>query len=335
MEQFRLKRTKMVDEAALNHKPQPLFSSFWIFVLVNIIASAIGSFIATIPTLIWMLFDAEFIGFMKEYMAQAMNGELNEEYLNSFVASYISNIPWWVLLVSILSSASFIVVAIFYCKKFEKRSIASLGIFKKGFIKEYSFGALIGILMAALTYLIAFLSGGVSIKLNGEGFSFAVILFLVGFIIQGASREIFYRGYYMITIARDYKVAAAVSISSIVFALMEGGMTFLSIINILLLGIFLGIYVFKRGDIFGASAIHAMWCFVQGNVFGTSVRGLKILPSIFTTTLNEGKELANGGVYGLEGGIASTIVLLIAIGVIFLVKEKKGIVSITEETRLD
>lgn len=335
MEQFRLKRTKMVDDAALNHTPQTVFKSFLIFIIAHVIAGFIGSIITTIPTLIWMATDSSFIEFMKDYMAQTMNGQVTEEYLNAFLTSYMSSIPWWVILVGALSSASFILVAVFYCKRFEKRPLSSLGIYKKGWIKEYLIGAGIGVLMASLAYLIALLSGGVSIKVNPEGFSIGVILFLFAFMIQGFAKEIFFRGYYMITVARDYKVAIAVAFSSIAFAIMDGGLTALSLVNILLLGAFLGIYVFKRGDIFGASAIHALWLFVQGNIFGTGARGQGALPSVFVSTLNEGKELASGGQSGLEGGIASTIVLLIALGAIFLVKEKKGIVSLTEEVCSD
>lgn len=63
-----------------------------------------------------------------------------------------------------------------------------------------------------------------------------------------------------------------------------------------------------------------MWNFAQGNIFGVSVSGMDIMASVFSfVPTNEG-ELINGGTFGLEGGLAVTIVLILATIAVLLVK---------------
>jgi len=333
MEFFNLKRTKMVDEAAYNHKPQRLIMTLFIFYLVYFIAQLLSNVIVSIASMFWLLNDKEFISFMKEYMEATMSGEFDADYFTAVINSVVARTPSWIVAVSLIAFVMLIATAIFYCLKIEKRPLSSLGIRKGSFLKEYGIGVGIGLGMAGIAVLIAFLCGSVSIKANPDGISPLIILFFVGFLIQGAAEELMFRGYYMITVARDYKVAIAVLVSSVVFSLAHtgnGGFNFLAFVNILLFGIFLGVYVFKRGDIWGACAIHSMWNFATGCIFGTSVSGMQNMSSFLVAEINESKTLANGGSFGLEGGISATIVLLIAVCLVFLIKPNKKEISVTE-----
>ena len=67
-----------------------------------------------------------------------------------------------------------------------------------------------------------------------------------------------------------------------------------------------------------------MWNFVQGNFYGIPVSGLEMSDSVFTTTINEELELINGGTFGAEGGLATTIVMLLCIGGLLLYMKKTG-----------
>lgn len=331
---FKLRRTKMLDEAVLNHKPQSLFITLLIFYLVYFIGQFITNAIVSVPTAIWVVTYDGFLEALKSYTESAMAGVEDTAFIE-LVNQMILNQPSWVLLVALFASGILIVTAIFYCKKFEKRPITSLGIRKKNFLKEYGIGSIIGLLMISATFLIPFLFGAVSIKLNPNGISPLIILFLLAFIVQGAGEEIFFRGYYMITVARDYKIATAIGVTSILFSLLHSnndGYGALPFINILLFSIFIGIYVFKRGDIWGACAIHSMWNFAQSCVFGSNVSGISNVPSIFVLDVKENMTLASGGSFGLEGSIATTIIMLVAISLIFFLKTKKGEESLSDAT---
>ncbi|MBQ7907088.1 MAG: CPBP family intramembrane metalloprotease [Clostridia bacterium] len=327
---FEIKKTKMLDEATFGHKPQSIFLVVLIFMLVFLIGNTIQGVILAIPTAVYAvsaIFSNEaFQAFIEGVKNDTVTEEGYEEVIEQVTTEILASMPAWLTVVNLFATAATIAAAIFYCKKFEKRPISSMGIRKEGAFFEYLIGVGIGTLMMGLTYLIAYLTGSVDISVS-EYISPIIILFFLGFVVQGASEEILVRGYLMISLARDTKVFVAILLSSLFFGLMHlGNPNFgvIGFINIILFGVFLGIYVFKRGSLWGACAIHTMWNFIQGNVFGVSVSGLGIMPSFFTTTVNEGKDLISGGAFGLEGGIASTCVLLLGILIVLLVKTKES-----------
>lgn len=319
----RFNRTKMLDEAAINHRPTHFLHSLLFFVIVYFAADTVRQTLMTLPTFIYLLTSSDFMSIVKQLSA----GELAvDQAMDAMLATISTGLPWWLTLASLISSVALIAGAIIYCRVFEKRKIATLGLRKSNIALEYGVGAVIGLAMYSLTFLIAFLAGAVSFE-GGASFTFPIILFLVGFVIQGAAEEILIRGYLMTSVARDYKVFLAVFFSSAVFSLMHAansGVSVLALINIFLFGVFEGIYVLKRGDIWGACAIHSMWNFAQGNIFGSSVSGMDSMPSIFNTVSTSGMTAANGGAFGLEGGFACTIVVVVAIGVLMLIPPKKS-----------
>ncbi|MBE6625434.1 MAG: CPBP family intramembrane metalloprotease [Ruminococcaceae bacterium] len=322
----RFNRTKMLDEAAINHRPTHFLYSLLFFMIVYFVADTARQSIMLLPTMIYLFSTSEF----KSLLGQASSGEMDMEALmesySSVLSDIASNIPWWLVLISLVSTVALAICAILYCKIFEKRKLPTLGLRKSNIALEYGVGAIIGLAMYSLAFLIAFLTGSVKFE-GGASFSFPIILFFLAFIIQGASEEIFIRGYLMTSVARDYKVFLAVFFSSAVFSLIHisnAGVTVLALINIFLFGVFEGIYVLKRGDLWGACAIHSMWNFAQGNIFGSSVSGMGQMPSIFRVVSNPNMTAANGGAFGIEGGFACTIVVLVAIGIILLIPPKKS-----------
>ena len=334
---FKIRRTKMLDDAVLNHKPQSAFTVILVFYLVFIIANFISEVILSIPTAIWMFSYEGFSEMLSGYTASIMaGGGDNSEYIK-FMEMMTASTPSWLLLISYVSFIGVIATVIFYCKRFEKRPISSLGLRKKSMLTEYGIGALIGAVTSSLAVLIALLSGSISLKVAQDGFNFMILLFLLGFIIQGIGEELIFRGYLMISIARDYRIAVAITISTVVFALLGGGgeISALYVINSALFGIFLGVYVFKRGSLWGACAIHTMWNFIGGCIFGTTIDGVNKLPSVFTMEIKNNMTLANGGVSGIEGSISATIVLLLAVSLVFLLKTKKGEESLSDATEFE
>lgn len=317
-------RTKMIDEASVNHKPAKVFSTLLPFLLVVIIAEFISGALQSIPSLIFMLSSGEYWEALKGYT----NGVITMDEMLDVLNAIASTIPPWLVACSLIATVSIIAVSIFYCIKFEKRPLSSMGIRRKNAAREYFLGLFIGLLMVGFSFLIAFLTGSVTV--TPGSFEPVIILFLIGFIIQGASEEILVRGYLMVSLARDYRPAFAVAISSVAFSLLHlgnPGVGLLPLINITLMGIFLGIYVFKRGDLWGACAIHTIWNFTLGNIFGVSVSGLDTVPSLLISVSNERLALINGGAFGLEGGVAVTLILLVSIALVLLVKQNPKEIS--------
>ena len=83
------------------------------------------------------------------------------------------------------------------------------------------------------------------------------------------------------------------------------------------------LFTLSPGQHLGVAAFHSTWNFVQGNFFGIQVSGLKVGSSVLTSELTETGRLVNGGGFGLEGGLAVTLVLAIGIAVLYFMKPTK------------
>ena len=330
----RLNRTKMLDEAAINHRPTHFIHSLLVFFIVYTVATIASTLLSSVSMAVYLLNDDSFWALMDG----VMNETLTDEQTTLLLEQIVADAPWWVTLSSLIATgAAFVGASMIYCKYIEKRNLSTLGLRKTNYAAEYGIGALIGAGMYSLTFLVAFASGAVSFE-GAPSFSFAIILFLIAFVIQGAGEELLVRGYLMTTVARDYKIGLALAFSSAVFALLHGsnaGVNTVALINIFLFGVFEGIYILKRGDIIGACAIHTMWNFTQGCIFGSNVSGISGMPAIFHTVSNPDMTSANGGVFGLEGSFAATIVLLLAIGLILLLTPKRSELPEYELARMD
>ena len=121
------------------------------------------------------------------------------------------------------------------------------------------------------------------------------------------------RSYLMVSIGRRYPMWLAVLLNALLFSTLhigQSGMGLLAFINLTLFGAFASIYFIKRGSIWGIGAVHSIWNFVQGNFYGVKVSGLSISCSVLDSVSVEGRVLINGGAFGLEGGLAVTLVLV-------------------------
>ena len=130
----------------------------------------------------------------------------------------------------------------------------------------------------------------------------------------------------MMSMSRRSNAVVAAVVSSVAFALlhmMNNGISVLAFINLFLFGLFAALYMLKRGNIWGVCGVHSLWNFVQGNFYGVSVSGISKLSTILNISSVKTKSLINGGDFGLEGGLAVTIVYTIGIIIILCMKTKK------------
>ncbi|WP_426351107.1 CPBP family intramembrane glutamic endopeptidase [Alloiococcus sp. CFN-8] len=282
-----------------------------VFLVLNIIQGIFGGIISSVYLLTTNDISA--------LMAQGTN--ITEIIANSDVVTIV------MLFTTIIS----IIGAIIYCRFIEKRPVRTMGFRKKNALKDYLLGLLIGAAIFSVSVLICILTDTADFVGLSTSFSAGIILlFFLGYLVQGMSEEVLCRGYFMISIARKNTLWAAVIANSVVFSMLHltnPGIGLMPLINITLFGIFASVYMLKSGNIWGVAAIHSSWNFVQGNIFGIQVSGLGKQESIFSVTLTEGGSLINGGSFGLEGGLAVSIVLLISIFVVLYYKSSKDQVS--------
>lgn len=276
--------------------------------------SSIGQAIIMMPFELVMLFtDADYLNAvttqdMNAIMAATQAAIANERFMA----------------VSLIAEIAIILITFGMCALIQKRSPRKLGFTKGNFLKQYGIGLVIGFVMFTVAVLIALVTGSLSISVAGGGA--VLILFAIGYMIQGMAEEVLCRGYLMGSIARKYPLWVAILTNSIVFAalhLLNAGIAPLAFVNLILFGVFASLYFVRTGNIWGIGAIHAIWNFVQGNFYGISVSGNGLTTSVFRSTFVEGKSFINGGDFGLEGGIAVTIVLVICCVFVYLAPWEK------------
>ncbi|WP_008825470.1 CPBP family intramembrane glutamic endopeptidase [Haloplasma contractile] len=213
-------------------------------------------------------------------------------------------------------------IFILYVLLIEGRSTKSLGFSKRYAIKDYVIGYLVGIGLFSFIMFILYITNSMNYEGLLGGGTLLLVLFFLGFIIQGMSEEVMLRGYLMNSLGARHNLVIATIINSSIFGvlhLLNPNGSVLSILNIILFGVFASVYALKFSNIWGIGALHSAWNFVQGNVFGLEVSGQQMDASILKFSAN-GNELLNGGSFGPEGGLITTIVLIIATIIIYNLK---------------
>jgi len=235
------------------------------------------------------------------------------------------------IILSIFSTGFLMLVPIIYCLKFEKRKISTLGFVKKNSIKSYILGLFIGLIMFSTVYFIEYISGSVNIdsviKINISSI-ISLLLFFGAFAFQSMGEEVLCRSYLLTSVGAKKGIIPGVLISSLAFSLMHisnNSFTVLPMINIFLFGVVMALIYICSENIWVVSAIHGIWNYAQGNIFGISVSGIDINDSFIKSSQIAGKEIINGGGFGAEGGIVTTLILLISIllTIIYMIKTKK------------
>ena len=294
-----------------------------IFILVMYIAQSIMSVIIIIPTIIMMFTNPD-------YLSQIMQASGSDVY--NITMDLMSSKP--ILLLTLVVTVFEIIVPILYCKLIEKRPLRSMGFAKRGFLKHYILGFIIGSVMLLISLGLCVLTKTATVSLASNISVLYILAFFIAFIIQGAAEEVLLRGYFFVSLTNKTSVAVAIAISSITFSLMHlanPGINVTAIINIALFGAIMALYMLRTDNIWGVCAIHTAWNFVQGNIVGIQVSGNPLMPTIFETKLNESAKLINGGAFGLEGGIMVTAVELIVIAFLILPTKKKAKTSIPQK----
>ena len=310
-------RSVPMQETAQTKKGLLWILELLVFVAVFLVASIAQGF-ATVPMQLVMLFSD------KAYMAAVASGDVAKLTEASMEVTQRLMESDGYMIGMLLSDIVMMLIVFLFCRFIQKRKLRTLGFIKKGMLKEYALGMLLGFSFFSVCVLLGVLFGGLKIEGISPEFSIGIfVAYLLGYMVQGMTEEVLCRGYFLGSYARRYPVYAAVLANSLLFAslhLLNSGISVLAFINITLFGIFASIYFIRRGSIWGIGAFHSIWNLVQGNFYGIKVSGTPVGNTLFTTQAIAGKSLWNGGDFGMEGSLICTIAL--TCGIIFLYTRK-------------
>lgn len=308
---FQLEKPTPVIRAGESHRGLNWVLELLVFILVFIV-SGIGQTLIMLPMELGMLLSNT------DFRAAFSAGDI-QQMIN--VSAQVGTADES-MICSLFATVAMILVVILFCRLIQKRKPDTLGFTRGGAAKEYLLGMAAGFAAFSVAVLICVLTG--SLRFHGFSSAFGAglfLLFLLGFLVQGMAEEVLCRGYLMVSIGRRYPMWLAVILNALVFAalhLLNAGISILAFINLTLFGIFASIYFIKRGNIWGIAAFHSVWNLVQGNFYGIRVSGMNLSCTVFESTSVSGREFINGGDFGLEGGLAVTLVL--AAGIFLLLR---------------
>jgi hypothetical protein len=108
-----------------------------------------------------------------------------------------------------------------------------------------------------------------------------------------------------------------------------------SVTNTALAGIWFGVAYLKTRNLWFPFGIHFVWNWLQGAVFGIPVSGItEITTAPMLQQTEKGSEFLTGGGYGVEGGFACTIALIVSTASIYflpLLKPTEEMLALTDQ----
>lgn len=318
----------MLTEARKARFQPKMFIQILLFLAIFMIGSAIASMILIIPMLIGVFSDPRLI-------ASIHSGDVGTSINEAMSLSMSVMEKPWIMLISLFATAATTLACILYCRKIEKRSLASIGFRKPGWLIRYLKGYAIGTAMLLLCALILWIMGDLDLAFAEKIPVLYILAFFAGFVIQGMSEEVLVRGYFMVSLNNRCHTAVAVGISSVAFSMLHlgnPGINVLALLNLTLFGVFMAVYVLRTDDLWGACAIHSAWNFAQGNLVGIQVSGMVRLPSVAIMRPLGEQDLFHGGDFGLEGGLIVTAVTLVAIALTLFLPQRAKLADPLQET---
>ena len=217
-------------------------------------------------------------------------------------------------------------IVVLWVTLFERRGLKEIGFNGSGlkrFVRGYAIGlafllVVVGAIWALGGYRVD--AGGAFAAASVGAALIPIAVLLLGFIIQGSTEEILTRGWLMQVIASRHGLAWGIGLSSALFGLLHAANIdpspelFAGVLNVILFGVFIGLYAAREGSLWGVCGWHAAWNWLLGLGFGLEVSGQVIETTPLVVDLGTRTTVPwwiTGAAFGPEGSVVTTAVLLI------------------------
>ena len=307
-----MKKGKMIQDIKTN-TPRPVLISILFYVLLAFLFIEGGLWIGSELVGPFSLV----IGFLVDFFSPGNGIASIQEFFYHYFLYY-----------ELFSFVIILFLFIFWVKVIEKNALSSLGFVKRNWLKYLGWGIMFSLVQMGVIALVYQVSGIGSFELNE--LSLEPILFILGlfpfWLLQGGTEEVATRGWLLTRIAARTNLPLAIAISSSLFGFLHlgnSGVTFLSVLNIVLDGVLAGLLLIYTDSIWLVVAQHGTWNYLQGNLLGFQVSGTGADVSIFSFTMGSGPDWLTGGEFGAEGSIITTLVLLLSLVIVYCLGERK------------
>lgn len=222
-------------------------------------------------------------------------------------------------------------VALLYWKLIEKKPLSEMGLTKR--FGNYFIGIIAGVILLAISVFVIVLTGNIEYHGFFENADILMIILLIGgFIIQGATEEFLCRGIVLHSLKEKTPLWLAIAVSTILFivphwsSLFEGGTIYgvIGVANLVLISIIFSLLTIRFKSIWVACGLHSFWNAVLYCILGLNLSGNDETVTAIFNMQSVGKNIWNGGAYGIEASIITTIVLALAVVLLILANTRKN-----------
>ncbi|WP_390404422.1 CPBP family intramembrane glutamic endopeptidase [Lacticaseibacillus jixiensis] len=186
-------------------------------------------------------------------------------------------------------------------------------------LSQYAVGIATGTGLFALIWAVVWFGGDLAVSVVFAPTQWLLIgLYILAFAVQSLLEELLCRGYIMGFWLKQHRVGVAVLGNSAFFMFLHlgnPGFDWRAGIGIFLFGLLMSLFRLLSGGIWLSAGMHMAWNYAEGIIFGTSVSGMSDISLILHST-PLGNTWLDGGTFGIERGLPTTLVLLAAIAVV-------------------
>ncbi len=237
--------------------------------------------------------------------------------------------PETITLITYFGYAVIIGVIFLFWKLFQKKTIKELGF--TGSPVSILAGVAVGTVLVVISTVAVMVTG--AIKYNGVFANIdakMIAVMFVCFILQSSMEEILCRGVVQQLLVNKTSIPVAVGVSAALFTIphlssMSDGSPLIvaaGIANLIIMSIIFSLVTIKSGSIWAACGLHAIWNYILYSILGLNLSGIdEKVASVFDMT-SVGSNILNGGEYGIEASIMTTVVLTAGMIVLFAISGK-------------
>lgn len=249
--------------------------------------------------------------------------------LSTLLVNLNQNSPGFVVVTGVTSLVATLLSVVLAGRFLDRRPFKAFGFhLSVSWWADLAFGLGLGIVLMAMIFLIEWGAGWITLNPSianthrGIAFATSILVQALFFLCVSIYEELLFRGYQLQNLAEGLnppalspKIAILLSWlgSSILFGLGHVGnpnTTWVSTLNLMLAGIFLGLGYVLTGELALSIGLHITWNFFQGTVFGFPVSGGNFGASLITIEQG-GPTLWTGGAFGPEAGLLGIFAILI------------------------
>lgn len=191
----------------------------------------------------------------------------------------------------------------------------------KGWLRDFAIGSAIGCNSLLLAALLGIATRSFHFNFNGAGATSSIgetlVLSAFTFVFAASAEEVLFRGYPLQTLTRANLAWLGIILTSVSFAAAHVNNPHVvpgfSIVNTTMAGVWLAVAYLRTRSLWLPLGLHWSWNWTMGSILGLPVSGIsRLAPAPLLHAVNAGPDWITGGAYGIEGGGACTVALLVS-----------------------